>query len=226
MTSIYERALGSDFSRLHPMVQERFGFSSADGIASIGRGVMEEVWRGPLWTLPFLYVGSWRRIMFPERGRNIPFAIENYAFLDRFGRETVSWIRTFDTPGHRRRFDAYMVYSERRGGIVDYLGSHEHLAVDLDLWVDPEGGLRIRSGLQRFYEHQVAFTYPMLLTGIADVREWWDEVESCLRIDVDVHSQRFGPLFGYRGRFHAERVPVAIGAVPAHIFPIRQECRD
>jgi hypothetical protein len=36
--------------------------------------------------------------------------------------------------------------------IVDYLGSHEHLAVDIDLSVDEGGGLRLRSGAQRFYE--------------------------------------------------------------------------
>ena len=30
--------------------------------------------------------------MFPETGRNIPVTIENYAFVDQFGRETVSWI--------------------------------------------------------------------------------------------------------------------------------------
>lgn len=77
------------------MIQRRFGFSSGDGTASIGRGVMEEVWRGLPYTLPFLYVGTWRRIMFPETGRDIPFTIENYAFVDEFGRETVTWIRTF-----------------------------------------------------------------------------------------------------------------------------------
>jgi hypothetical protein len=54
--------------------------------------------------------------------------IENYAFVDRFGRETVSWIRTFKSR-RTRRFDAYMVYSDARHRIVDYLGSHEHLAV-------------------------------------------------------------------------------------------------
>ena len=100
MNSIYQRALGADFARLHPQIQRRFGFSSADGIASIGRGVMDEIWKGRLYTEPFLHVGSWRRIMFPETGRNIPFTIENYAFVDRFGRETVSWIRTFESRRH------------------------------------------------------------------------------------------------------------------------------
>ena len=87
MTSIYQRALGADFQRLHPQIQQRFGFSSADGVASIGTGMMEHVWKGRLYTEPFLRIGSWRSIMFPETGRNIPFRIENYAFVDRFGRE-------------------------------------------------------------------------------------------------------------------------------------------
>jgi hypothetical protein len=225
VTSIYQQALGSDFGRLHPEIQRRFGFSSADGVASIGRGVMDEVWTGPLWTWPFLLVGSWRRIMFPERGRNVPFVIENYAFVDQFGRETVSWIRTFQV--HReRRFDAYMILSDARAGIVDYLGSHEHLAVDLDLRVDADGGLRIRSGAQRLYEHRIAFRYPELLTGIAEVREWYDDTEGCFRIDVAVRNRRFGPLFGYRGRFQAEFVPIEPGSVPARVLPIRQERRD
>lgn len=226
MTSIYQVALGSDFARLHPRIQERFGFSSADGVASIGRGVMDEVWHGPPWTLPFLYCGAWRRILFPERGRDIPFTIENYAFLDRFGRETVSWIRTFRTRRTTRRFDAYMIYSQRRGGIVDYMGTHEHLAVDLDLSVDDRGGLRLRSGAQRFYEGRVAFTYPSLLTGVADVCEWYDDAARCFRIRVDVTNHRFGPLFGYRGRFQAESVAAEPGVAPSWILPVRQEARD
>lgn len=79
MNSIYQRALGSHFERLHPEIQRRFGFSSKDRIAAIGTGVMEEIWHGPIYTLPFLHIGSWRRIMFPERGRNVPFQILNYA---------------------------------------------------------------------------------------------------------------------------------------------------
>jgi hypothetical protein len=43
MTSIFEPALGSDFAHLHPQIQRRLGFDSVDGIASIGRGVMDEV---------------------------------------------------------------------------------------------------------------------------------------------------------------------------------------
>ena len=225
MTSIYQRVLGSDFERLHPEIQRRFGFSSADRLASIGRGVMEEIWRGRFYTLPFLYVGTWRRIMFPEVGRDIPFTIENYAFVDRFGRETVSWIRTFASR-RTRRFDAYMIHSEERGRIVDYLGSHQHLAVDIDLSVDETGALRLRSGAQRFYEGSVAFGFPMFLSGIAEVREGYDEKEKRFRISVDVRNRTWGPLFGYRGSFAVEWKTVEPGAVPPHILPLRQERRE
>jgi hypothetical protein len=225
MTSIFRRALGSDFERLHPCIQRRFGFDSSDGIASIGTGVMTEVWRGRFWTLPFLYVGAWRRIMFPEVGRNIPFTIENYAFVDDFGRETVSLIRTFYST-KRRRFDAYMIYSEERGRIVDYLGSHEHLAVDLDLSVDPDGGLRIRSGDQRFYEGLIGVRFPHVLSGRADVREWFDDETGRFGISVDVRNRQWGRLFGYRGSFDATWPEVAPGTVPAHILPVRQERRE
>lgn len=225
MTSIYRRALGSDFDRLHPEIQRRFGFDAGDGRASIGRGVMSEVWKGGFWTIPFLYVGTWRRIMFPETGRDIPFTIENYAFVDDFGRETVSWIRTFEST-QTRRFDAYMVYSEERGRVVDYLGTHEHLAVDIDLSVDAQGGLRLKSGAQRFYEGVLGFRFPLLFSGVADVREWFDDEIGMFRISVDVRNHVWGRLFGYRGTFEVTWLDVPPGAVPEHILPVRQERRE
>ena len=225
MTSIYQEILGPEFSRLHPQIQKRFGFSSGDGVASIGTGVMEELWHGRFYTLPFLYLGTWRRIMFPERGVNVPFTIENYAYRDRFGRETVTWIRTFQTH-HPRRFDAYMIHSRERGKIVDYLGTHEHLAVDLDLSVDERGGLRLRSGEQRFYEGPAAFRFPQLFTGIADVCEWYDDATGKFRIDVRVTNRVWGPLFGYRGAFSVEWKTVQPEEIPAGIKPRREERRE
>jgi len=225
MPSIYQRVLGTDFQRLHPLIQRRFGFSSADGVAAIGHGVMDEIWKGSFFTNPFLRVGSWRQIMFPETGRHVPFTIENYAFVDRFGRETMSWIRTFELH-RRRRFDAYMIYSDARRRIVDYLGSHEHLAVDIDLSVDAAGGLRLRSGAQRIYEGLVGFSFPMAFSGIADVREWYDDAARSFRIVVDVHNRRWGSLFGYRGRFDVEWRPTAPETIPLHVLPQRQELRE
>jgi hypothetical protein len=225
MTSIYQRALGTEFNRLHPQIQRRFGFSSEDGIAARGSGVMERVWHGQPYTLPFLYLGAWRRIMFPEQARNVPFTIENYAYRDPFGRETVTWLRTFSTR-RTRRFDAYMVYSEQRRRIVDYLGTHQHLAVDLALSVDARGGLRLRSGAQRFYEARVGFTFPMRFSGVADVSEWYDDAAGEFRISVVVSNPLWGRLFGYDGRFQVEWLDVTADGVPNHARPRREEPRE
>ena len=224
MKSIYERALGSDFARLHPEIQRRFGFSSVDKIASVGTGVMEEIWHGRPYTLPFLYLGSWRSIMFPEHGQNVPFQIDNYSYLDALGWETVTWIRTFHAR-RPRRFDAYMIYSEQRKCIVDYLGTHQHLAVDIELSVDANGGLRLKSGAQRFYEGPIAFSFPMLFSGVADVCEWFDDTTQCFRIEVVVQNRTWGRLFGYKGRFQVDWRPLGTD-VPATLLPQRTEQRE
>lgn len=222
MISIYERALGSDFKRLHPRIQERFGLHSGSGKASVGTGVMETLWHGAAYTLPFLYVGTWRAIMFPEQGKNVPFTIQNYAYRDPLGRETVTWVRTFRTQ-RPRRFDAYMIWSEERGCIVDYLGTHQHLAVDLEVSVAENGGIRIRSTEQRFYEGPLAFRFPLFFSGEAEVCEWYDDAASCFRISVNASNKRWGPLFGYTGSFQAEDVAPE---PPREILPKRVEARE
>jgi hypothetical protein len=225
MKSIYESVLGENFKLLHPRIQDRFGFKSSDGVACVGTGVMERVWHGALYTMPFLCLGSWRRIMFPEQGTAIPFTIKNYAYKDQYDRETVTWIRTFET-SVTRRFDAYMIFSERRDCIVDYLGTHQHLAVDIDLSVDERGGLRLRSGAQRFYEGSLGFTFPLLFSGIADVCECYNDRDEQFHIEVNVRNRVWGPLFGYRGSFQVEWIPVSPGEIPADVLPVRCERRE
>ncbi len=226
MTSIYRQALGANFERLHPKMQWRFGFSSIDESCQVGTGVMDEVWRGPWWTLPFLLLGSTRRVLFPSRGRGVPFTIANYAYLDRFGRETVTWSRRFAFPRRTRAFDATMIYSKHRDTIVDYLGTHQHLAVDLQCRVDDDGGMCLRSGEQRLYEGRLAFRFPLIFSGVANVREWWDDASACFRIEVHVANKLLGPLFGYRGSFTVEERPCPAASIPADVLPLREQHRE
>ncbi|GAA4825296.1 DUF4166 domain-containing protein [Algivirga pacifica] len=227
MNSIYQQALGTDFEKLHPKIQERFGFNSSDQIASIGKGIMHHVWYGPVYTLPFLYLGTWRNIMFPQKGKNIPFSIENFAYQDTFGRETVTWIRTYQFPNRERRFDATMVYSQKRGRIVDYLGTHQHLAVDIEMSVAGNGGIRIRSGEQRFYEGMLGFKFPMLFSGEAEVCEWYDDQEGKFKISVVVSNKVWGRLFGYEGSFDVEYISVKSKRdIPQNVLPLREEIRE
>jgi hypothetical protein len=225
--SIYRRAMGAEFDRLHPQVQRRFGFDSGSGVASVGSGVMETMWRGPWWTVPFLWFGKWRSIMFPDTGVNVPFTVHNYAYRDRFGRETVTWSRYFQFPGHTRRFEATMIYSETRGRVIDYIGNHQHLAVDMECSVDEQtSGMKFRSGEQRLYEGRVGFRFPLALSGTAEVLEWYDDEVGEYRIEVQVRNPWFGPLFGYRGRFTAEFLTIAPEDVPPMVKPLREERRE
>lgn len=125
MKSVVGRALGSEFSQLHTKIQRQYRITSEDGVAWVGRGVMEEIWRGPCLMAPFLWLGSRRRVMFTESGRDVPFSVENYAYRDWLGCKTLTWIHTFEFE-RQRRFDETLIYSESRGGAVVYDGTHQH----------------------------------------------------------------------------------------------------
>ncbi|MEU8784150.1 DUF4166 domain-containing protein [Streptomyces sp. NPDC048637] len=225
MTSIFQRALGADFDRLHPHIRRRFSVGLDSGEACIGRGTMDRIWHGRSFVRPFLALGGSRHILVPQAGRDIPFVIENVPYTDSFGRETVTFVRTFSFPRRPRRFDATMVFSPERDCVVDYLGTHQHLATDLHFTVDGSGALIIRSGEHRFREGPVDVRVPDLIGGDAVVRESYDDAAGRFRIQVRVGNRRFGPLFGYEGSFSAEFVNIAERGVRAGLRPLREEAR-
>jgi hypothetical protein len=227
MTSIFQRAMGREFDRLHPALQRRFSVGLASGQACVGRGIMDRVWhRGGGWVRPFLAIGASRHILLPRAGRDVPFVIENFPYEDSYGRETVTFVRTFSFPRARpARFDATMTYSPQRGCIVDYLGTHQHLATDLELGAEPDGALVIRSGAHRFREGPVDLNVPGLVAADALVRESYDEQAGRFNIRVSVVNRRFGPLFGYEGSFTVEYADVTERGIPAGLRPVREEAR-
>lgn len=221
MPSIFEIALGAEFDRLHPMLQRRFRVGLDSGEACIGRGVMHQIRRGPWWTVPFLQVGRMRNILIPSVGSDVPFTIQNYAYLDPFGRETVTFVRDCALGSEHNRFDATMILVGKR--LVDYLGTHQHLAVDLEMSVEEDGSLVLTSDEQRFYEGPVGFRFPMLFSGRARLHEWFDEADARFHVDLEVTNRFFGFLFGYTGEFDCEWVPAS--DAPDHLKPVRHEVR-
>ncbi|WP_350346935.1 DUF4166 domain-containing protein [Agromyces sp. G08B096] len=226
MGAVFRRALGDRFEQLHPMLQRRFGVSLDAGYACIGRGVMTSIRRGPWWTVPFLQIGRIRNILVADVGTDVPFTIENHAYLDPYARETVTFVREYRVTGAARasRFDATMVFDPVAQRVVDYLGTHQHLAVDLDLDVESDGSLHLRSGAQRFREGWVDFGFPMFASGYADLRERFDEDAGVFRVRLEVRNRAFGFLFGYEGWFECE-FPAATGAPPERVLPRRYERR-
>ena len=109
------------------------------------------------------------------------------------------------------------------GKVLDYLGTHQHLAVDLDLSVQPDGSLRLRSGAQRFNEGPVAFRVPLLFSGRAELHESYDDAAGVYRIKLYVRNQVFGFLFGYEGEFTCDFVEAS--DAPKRLKPRRHERR-
>ncbi len=225
MTSIFRTVMGADFDRLHPQLQRRFSVGLTTGEACTGRGAMDRVWHGGAFVKPFLALGATRNILVPRTGRHIPFTIENVPYTDTYGRETVTFVRTFHLPGRPRRFDAQMVLGPRGDRILDYLGTHQHLASDLHFGAEPDGSLLIRSGEHRFREGVVDVRVPELIGATAEVRESYDDESGRFRIRVRVVNDYFGPLFGYEGSFKATYTDITTCGVRPGLRPVREERR-
>ncbi|KAA0942609.1 MULTISPECIES: DUF4166 domain-containing protein [Streptomyces] len=225
MTSIFHRHMGAAFGRLHPEIRRRFSVGLDSGQACVGRGTMERIHHGAPFVKPFLRLGGTRNILVPREGRDVPFVIENFPYTDSFGRETVTFVRSFHLPRHVHRFDATMVLGPGRDCILDYLGTHQHLASDLYMSAEPDGSLLIRSGTHRFREGPVDVRVPSVIAGDAEVRESFDEDTGRFRIQVRVTNRYFGHLFGYEGSFTAEYVDVGAHPPRAGLRPVREEAR-
>lgn len=175
--------------------------------------------------VPFLAIGATRRIMFPESGALVPFTVCNYAYVDSYGRETLTWTREFELR-RTRRFDETLVYSERRGCPVIYAGTHQHVAVDLELSAGPRGELLGRSGGQRLFVWGLRLPFPLLLAGVATVCESYSDERGRFEIDVSITNRVFGRIFGYRGHFGGGVQDCEPAEIPADARPVREQARE
>lgn len=140
--SVYERVLGGEVARLHPQLRRYFGSIPA-GHEGRGRGVYS--WAGPRHRIlrPVFSLLAWRRILFPEGGRDVPFTVTNTPA--RGG--ALSARREFAFPGITRVMEDTMRVVRGADGtprLFDGLGRRRGLEVELELHVH-EGGLRMRS---------------------------------------------------------------------------------
>jgi hypothetical protein len=187
---------------------------------------MSDVWHGHWYVVPFLYLGSLRRILFPETGRNIPFELRNHAYLDGFGRETVTWKRSFSFPGKQREFDEYFVFSESRITPILYAGTHQHLAVDLHFAVDDEGAMIVTTGSQRLFWGPFTIPFPRSFSGDAYVRESFNDDLDQFEVDVSIANPLWGKILGYRGTFRLELISCTADEIPDGTIPVRENRRE
>ncbi len=139
----------------------------------------------------------------------------------------VTWVRTF-RGNRQRRFDAYMIYSEQRSCIIDYLGTHQHLAVDIELRAAPNGGLSYAQVHNASTKDSLGFPFPMLFSGVADVCECYDDAERQFKIKVNVTNKVMGTPFRIQGPFSCRLATQSDQRKfqPADILPIRTQKRN
>lgn len=222
MPSIFERSMGEGFARLHPAIRRRFAICSGGGIASIGQGVMD-IWVHPMARFPVLRLAARRHAALDRGGLQIPFTIENYAYIDAAGRDTYATIRSFQFPDRVRRFDTSTVYREDTETLRDLMGTHQQLAVDLQVEAAANGGIILRTGIQRLCTPLGIVRLPFPMSGHA--WEWVEPSGGTHHIEVEVHMPPFGKMISYRGQFTAETVSIASQAIPDYAYPRRVESR-
>ncbi|SFK40397.1 protein of unknown function [Halobacillus dabanensis] len=208
MKSIYHRALGEQFHRLHPEMQKKYGLTSKQNLMVLGQGRMTEIRGTNPFIRPLLQIGVKDYLIFAERGKDVPFTLENYVYADEQGRETVSWIRRFFFPYAIRGFDAAMRYDEERKCIVDDLGKSGFVQTELDLHVTAQGGL---------YMESKAVNVDGILSMITpktSVYEHYDEVEGAFRVHVHAEHPLLGTLLMYEGMVHTEFLPMTYKNIP------------
>ncbi|MGO2751226.1 MAG: DUF4166 domain-containing protein [Pseudoclavibacter sp.] len=228
--SVYELVLGDEVAQLHPQLGRYFGLIPADHEGR-GRGVYS--WAGPRHRVlrPVFAWLAWRRILFPERGRDVPFTVVNSP--DATG--GLSARREFEFARVTRVMEDTMRVVQGEDGtarLVDRLGRGRGLEVDLELRVH-DGGLRMRStrlGLRMrvpVLERSVPVLsrrgrargcgvgvrtrtlrvpLPRLVTMTLDERAHPDG-NGRQRVDVRLRAPLLGDVFRYIGDFEYAVVP-------------------
>ncbi|WP_149361026.1 DUF4166 domain-containing protein [Lolliginicoccus suaedae] len=214
MPSVIQQALGSRFERLHPKVQWRFALASSGHRRQIGTGVMEEMSHSLAIPAPMAWMLGARRVAPAHTGYDIPFTVENYAYLDDAGRETYSYVRTFDFGRRTSKMDSVMVPSSIGASVIDYLGAAPDMAVRTQVWVDADGGLRLTSGPPRFLV-PLQPRLPALASATTEAREWWDAKKKRHGIQVEVRNPVLGRMFFYLGHFTVTEEDCPPGRIPA-----------
>ncbi len=234
--SIYQQALGKDFARLQPELQEYFSLLPGSGHYGVGEGVFDVAGCRQTWLRPLLKLTSGEEAFFPEFGAGVPFRIENHAHLDPFGRPSLTARREIRFPSRKRIFQdtTSLVESSHGPRLVDYLGRFRRMVTDLNLSVTEEGRLRGVSEASRLFLGHLRLPLPAALDAKAYAEQWWehgaDGGTGQHRIQVKVIQPQIGEVLVYAGRMQYRLRPYVGGSsaqsfLPRYAQPDRWEGR-
>jgi hypothetical protein len=185
--SVYQRVLGSEIDTLLPELQTYF---TGHGGIGIGQGVFEVAGSPRRFLRPVLAYLAWRRILFPEFGRDVPFTITNTPTPD----GGLAAVRTFRFPRRDRPLEDTMRVVD--GALHDFLGKRHGFEVRMELAV-AHGLLQMRSNRQWLHLGRARIPLPRFAT--VTVSESWSDGRQ--HVDVRLRSPLLGEWFRYAGTF-------------------------
>jgi hypothetical protein len=207
MTSVYQRALGPDFARLQPELQQYFslavGVESDDGatVSGVGSGTFD-VAGCPVPVLrPFLGLTSSDNALFPEYQHQVPFSIENRASLNAGGQPQLTAVRTLHFDHRTRIMEDRTSWDGNLGKAVGALGRSGRLLTDVACSVGADGRMRIISRRSRLAAGRRSLRLPLLFEAAAFTEQWWDGAENRFRIRTKVIQRQLGTVLEYEGSF-------------------------
>jgi hypothetical protein len=185
--SVYERVLGDNIDRLAPEL--RAYFSGTRGVG-VGSGVFEVAGSRLRFLRPLLAYLAWRRILFPEYARDVPFEITNTPTPD----GGLDAVRMFHFPRRDRPLEDTMRVVD--GRLHDFLGTRRRFEVRLALTI-VDGLLEMRSDRQWLHLLGARMRLPSFAT--VTVSESW--LDGRQHVDVRLRSPILGEWFRYAGSF-------------------------
>ena len=185
--SVYRRVLGRDLAGLKPELRRYF--SGHDGVG-VGRGVFEVAGSRLRILRPALAFLAWRRILFPEYERDVPFEIANTPRPD----GGLDAVRTFHLSGGARPLEDTKRVID--GRLHDFLGARRGLEVRMELTTS-DGLLQMRS--ERLWLHVGRLRIPLPPLATVTVDESWSGGSQ--HVDVRLRSPLIGEWFRYAGSF-------------------------
>lgn len=198
VVSIYEHHIVNSHL-LHPKLRKRYQLDLTHTFRA--KGVMSEISGGSFIARGLLKFGVLFRCFFSERGKDVPFIIENKSFSTEQHEIAVQWNRTFFFSGKKRFFDAVMIHDEKEKRILDYFGKPHLLLSVLSFEAEQNGALKITSGQQWFLIFGKKIPIPKWLRGKSTVYESYHDENACFSIEVHVENDILGTLFYYKGSF-------------------------
>jgi len=190
--SVYRDALGPHFADLDPRLRTYFGPIPA-GAVGVGVGTFEIAGLSARALRPVFAVMAWRRVVFPECERDVPFTVRNASASD----GSLRAVRVFRFRRRERVMLDCMHAAE--GAIVDRLGRRGGLEVRLAVTVI-DAGLRLRSDRLAWRVAGLRMPLPPFAEVVVDERI----ADGLQRVDAVVRLRGIGTVFRYRGSFTYE----------------------